>query len=175
MSADDLLALPGAGRRELIEGELREMPPAGADHGAVALGIGALIHGHAAEHGGRAFAAETGFLLASGPDTVRAPDAAYVSDAHAARVGSCPGYWPGPPDLAVEVVSPSDTFTAVHSKALGWLEAGCALVLVVDPSAARVTRYRDATDVTIHAAGDVIDCGPAMPGFSPTATALLQA
>lgn len=173
LTADELLALQGDGRRELIKGELREMAAAGAEHGRVAGGIGALMHRHAVQHGGHFFAAETGFLLESDPDTVRAPDAAYVSAAHAARVGLCAGYWPGPPDLAVEVVSPSDTYTEVHSKALFWLEAGCALVLVVDPAAARVTRYRADAEMTIHTGADPVDCAPAMPGFTPTAAALL--
>lgn len=173
MTADELLALRGDGRRELIEGELREMEPAGGNHGIVALEIGALVREYARAHGGRAFAAETGFRLASDPDTVRAPDAAYVSAAAARAVGSSPGFWPGAPDLAAEVVSPGDSYSEVHEKALGWLAAGSTIVLVADPAAGHVTRYRSAADVSVLAADEAVDCAPAMPGFAPTAAALL--
>ena len=80
LTAEELLRLPDDDRRlELIEGALREMPPAGAEHGTVAFHIAALLQRHITAHdAGRGFAAETGFLLARDPDTVRAPDAAFV-------------------------------------------------------------------------------------------------
>lgn len=173
MTADELLSLQGEGRRELIEGILREMPPAGADHGAVALQVGAQVLGYAQDHGGRAFAAETGFLLAQEPDTVRAPDAAYVGRERADAIGSSPGFWPGPPDLAAEVLSPGDTYSEVHDKVLAWLAAGCQVVLVVDPSTERVTRYRGSDDVVTFSDEERVDCAPAMPGFAPAVTQLL--
>ena len=165
----------GDGRRELIEGVVREMVPAGADHGTVAWEIGGLLRDYVRANGGRGFAAETGFRLATDPDTVRAPDAAYVTAEHAQSVGSSPGYWPGAPDLAVEVVSPSDTYTEVHQKALFWLAAGCRVVLVVDPGAADVSRHRSRDDSATFSGDQAVDCEPAMPGFAPTAAALLGA
>src|SRR5947209_8617935 len=173
MTADELLTLPGDGRRELVEGVLHEMGPAGGDHGAAASEVGALLHEYRRRHGGRSFAAETGFVLARNPDTVRAPDAAYVGPDRARTVGRSPGFWPGPPDLAAEVVSPGDTFSAVHEKAIAWISAGCKVVLVIDPSAGRVTRYRAADDVTIFAGAQRVECAPAMPGFMPTADELV--
>jgi Uma2 family endonuclease len=158
MTAQELAAVGGDGRFELIDGELRTLVPAGGDHGTIALSIGALIHAYARERGGRAFAAETGFQLSSSPDTVRAPDAAYVEARRAAEVGASPGYWPGAPDVAVEVVSPHDTYSELHEKALGWLAAGASVVLVADPRAGHVTRYRSATDVTVHGGQDELDC-----------------
>jgi Uma2 family endonuclease len=171
--AEDLAVLRGPGRFELIDGELREMAPAGGDHGIVALNIGALVLAYARAHGGRAFAAETGFLLSEDPDTVRAPDAAYVNGERAREIGSSPGYWPGAPDLVVEVVSPHDTYSEVHEKALSWLAAGAAVVLVADPSSGHVTRYRSPADVTVLAAGEPVDCSPAKPGFAPIVSELL--
>jgi Uma2 family endonuclease len=170
LTAEDLLGMPGAGRRELIEGVLHEMPPAGGDHGAVASEIGGLLREYRKAHGGRTFAAETGFLLGRQPDTVRAPDAAYVTAEHARRVGSSPGYWPGAPDLAVEVVSARDA--DMHEKALSWLGAGCRVVLVVDPGTGRVTRYRTPSDVVVLSGEQPVDCAPAMPGFAPAAGSL---
>lgn len=165
----------GDGRRELIEGVVHEMEPTGGEHGQIAARVSTLIDLYAHEHGGVAFAAETGFRLASDPDTVRAPDAAYVNAVDAERVGRTRAYWPGAPDLAAEVVSPRDRSTEVHAKALAWLAAGAAVVLVCDPQAATVTRYRAATDVTVHSGEQPVDCAPAMPGFAPTADALLAA
>lgn len=173
MNAEDLLAMPGDACRELIEGELREMNPAGGDHGTVAIRIGRLIDQYAEVHGGRAFAAETGFKLASDPDTVRAPDAAYVDAEHARRVGRSPGFWPGAPDLAVEVVSPTDSYSDLHEKALQWLAAGAGVVLVCDPASRRVTRYRPPGEITVHAGAQTVDCSPAAPGFTPAVETLL--
>lgn len=171
-TAEDLLAM-GEGRRELIEGVVSETEPASGDHGRVAWEIGGLLRDYAREHGGVGFAAETGFRLGSDPDTVRAPDAAYVTAEHASRVGRSPGYWPGAPDLVAEVVSPRDSFSAVHSKALTWLAAGARVVLVCDPQEQTVTRYRAADDVTVHTGSEPVDCAPAIPGFAPAAAELL--
>ncbi len=171
MTAEELLGVRG--RCELLEGVLREMNPAGALPGMIAAEIVALLREYRLVHGGRIFAAETGFLLARNPDTVRAPDAAYVTSEHAERVGSPAGYWPGAPDLAAEVVSPGDSYTEVHEKALGWLAGGAAVVLVVDAAPGHVTRYRSVEDMVL-AAGQSVDCDPAMPGFRPLASSLLM-
>jgi hypothetical protein len=97
-------------RYELVRGELRRMPPAGDEHGYLALEIASDLRNHVkANNLGRTDAAETGFKLASDPDTVRAPDVAFVRRERAEKVGRVTGYWPGAPDLAVEVVSPNDT------------------------------------------------------------------
>ncbi|PZS14269.1 MAG: hypothetical protein DLM64_01905 [Solirubrobacterales bacterium] len=89
---------------------------------------------------GVTFGAETGFLLARDPDTVRAPDAAFVSAERADAVGRTERYWPGAPDLAVEVLSPSDSFREVEAKALDWLHACSRAVLVLDPARAHGDR-----------------------------------
>ncbi len=113
VSAEELLKLPrGEGKRyELIEGRLHMMCAAGFDHGRVAMMAGSLLTTHVqATSSGVTLGAETGFILARGPDTVRAPDAAFVSSARADAVGPSPGFWPGgAPDLAIEVVSPDDS------------------------------------------------------------------
>jgi Uma2 family endonuclease len=173
-TAEELLQLPDDDRRlELIEGELREMPPAGAEHGTVAFHIAALLQRHIAAHNaGRGFAAETGFLLARNPDTVRAPDAAFVSRERAERVGRVLGYWPGAPDLAVEVVSPGDAYSELHDKALAWLAAGTQLVLVADPATRRVTLYRSPANVTVLEGDQPVDCAPTLAGFAASASAL---
>src|SRR5690349_1239724 len=81
MTAEELLELPDDDmRHELVEGELRTMAPAGEGHGWVAMTVGARIFGHVERHDlGRVYAAETGFVLRRAPDTVRAPDVAFVA------------------------------------------------------------------------------------------------
>ena len=104
-TAEELLRMPDDGLRyELVRGELRRMTPAGNKHGYFTMNLSGPLHQHVKENGlGRVYTAETGFKLASNPDTVRAPDAAFVSQAHLDETGEVEGYWPGAPDLAVEV------------------------------------------------------------------------
>ena len=160
-------------RREIVGGELRVMTPAGAEHGRVAMTLGLLLAGHVRQHGvGVAFAAETGFLLAHEPDTVRAPDAAFISKARAETVGMTTRFWPGAPDFAAEVVSPDDRFSEVEEKALMWLQAGATAVLVVDPARHTATVYRRAGEVRVHTESDTIDLSDAVPGWRVTVSEL---
>jgi Uma2 family endonuclease len=167
-TAEQLLRLPDDGQRhELVRGELRVMAPAGFEHGRVALAIGGLLFAHVRQAGsGVALGAETGFLLASDPDTVRAPDAAFVSQQRVEEVGRTTKYWPGAPDLAVEVVSPNDSSREVQEKALQWLAAGSVAVLVLDPSACMATVYRAQGEARVHGASDTLELSDAVPGFS---------
>ena len=130
MTADDLLRMPDDGfRYELVKGELRKMAPAGHEHGRVAIRFSWRLAQHVETNDlGAVYAAETGFLISTNPDTVRAPDVAFVSRKRIEGVKKAEGYWPGAPDLAVEVVSPGDTYTEVEEKAIEWLEAGTLMV-----------------------------------------------
>ncbi len=154
-------------RHELVRGELRTMTPAGFEHGRVAVRLGRLLDVYAEETGsGVAVGAETGFVLSSDPDTVRAPDAAFVSKERAEKVGRTAKYWPGAPDFAVEVISPNDSFHEVQDKALQWLAAGTIVVLVLDPDKRTATVYRGQGDVHIHSGEDTLDLSDGVPGFT---------
>ncbi|MGD1059546.1 MAG: Uma2 family endonuclease [Solirubrobacteraceae bacterium] len=166
LSAEDLWNLPDDGmRHELIEGCLRTMTPAGAEHGRVAMTAGRLLSVHVqATDTGVTFGAETGFVLGSDPDTVRAPDAAFVSKAQSDAVGRTVRFWPGPPDFAVEVVSPGDSVSEVDAKAMGWITAGSTACLVLDPARGTATVYRAGGDVRICKDGE-LDLSDAVPGW----------
>ncbi len=154
-------------RHELVRGELRTMTPPGAEHGRVAATVGVLLGVHARQTGsGVTFAAETGFVLARDPDTVRAPDAAFIVRERVEAIGRTPKYWPEAPALAVEVVSPEDSFHEVQDKALEWLAAGAIAVLVLDPPKRTATIYRGKGDAHVHGAEETLDLGDAVPGFS---------
>jgi Uma2 family endonuclease len=167
ISAEELWRLPEDGqRRELVEGHLRVMTPAGAEHGRVASTANWLLSAHVHPSGmGVTFGAETGFVLASDPDTVRAPDAAFVTRARADAVGRTERYWPGAPDFAVEVVSPHDGFGEVEAKALGWLSAGTSAVLVLDPARRSATVYRARGDARAYDGDEEIDLSDAVPDW----------
>jgi Uma2 family endonuclease len=164
-------------RHELVRGELRTMTPAGAEHGRLAVRAGRFLDAYAEETGsGVVFGAETGFVLVSGAggqlETVRAPDAAFVSKKRAEEVGRTEKYWPGAPDFAIEIVSPNDTFHEVQDKALEWLAAGTIAVLVLDPPKRTATVYRGQGDTHVHDAEETLDLGDAVPGFSVTVAEL---
>lgn len=167
MAADELLKLQHDGfRYELVKGELRKMSPAGHEHGRVAVRFTWRLAQHVEENGlGIVYAAETGFLIASNPDTVRAPDVAFVSQARAGQSGETGGYWPGAPDLAVEVVSPGDTFAAVEEKALDWLAAGTLTVLALNPQKRSVTVYRSVSEISIIGDDAILDLSDVVPEF----------
>jgi Uma2 family endonuclease len=167
MTADDLWKLPDNGmRRELVHGELREMTPAGFDHGRVAQTVGFLLTGHVRENAlGETLAAETGFVIERDPDTVRAPDAAFVSRERHEQIGPTKRFWPEAPDFAAEVVSPEDTFREVEEKALQWLDAGTKAVLVVDPARRTATVYRGREEVHVYEGDQTIDLDDAVPGW----------
>jgi Uma2 family endonuclease len=166
MSADQLLVLPDDGRRyELVLGELRMMSPAGGRHGRIAQKLLRRLGNHVELHDlGETFAAETGFLLHTDPDTVRAPDVAYVSHARLAGRADHPGYLPLAPNLIAEVVSPTDSSSDVAEKAGSWLAAGVEIVLVVDPQNKTVCVYRPNQEIRIFSDGP-IDLNAVVPGY----------
>lgn len=167
VTAEELLRISDDGcRYELVEGEMRKMTPAGGRHGRIAMKV-ALSLGAVVEAGrlGTVFAAETGFRLTVDPDTVRAPDVAFVGGERAAELRDVVGYLPGAPDLAVEVVSPHDGYSAVGEKALGWLDAGSRMVLVVDPACRSVTVYRSRHEIRILTEDDTLDGAEVVPGW----------
>jgi Uma2 family endonuclease len=167
-TAEDLLRLPDNGfRYELVEGELTRMNPAGSRHGAVIVELTARLHQHVRmENLGRVFGAETGFILQRDPDTVRAPDIAFVRRERLEATGLPAGFYPGAPDLAVEVVSPNDTFASVDEKARAWLAAGARLVWNVRPEARVVEAYRPAHIVEILPEDQTLTSEDVIPGFA---------
>ena len=155
MTAEELLVLQLPNMRsELINGRMRVRESASLDHGRMALAIGAHLYVWVAAHGGGVtVGAETGFTLRRNPDTVRAPDAAFISSARLPR-GDVKGYAELTPDLIVEVLSPSDRAGEVRAKVADWLSAGARLVWVIDAERARADVYRaDGTSDRIAVSG----------------------
>jgi Uma2 family endonuclease len=168
MTADELLSMPDDGfRYELVKGELRKMAPAGYRHGRIAVKLSTRLDQHVTQHKlGVVCAAETGFRLAANPDVVRAPGVAFIRQGRVEEVGDVEGYWPGAPDLAVEVVSPSDTYADVQEKVFDWLEAGTRMVIVVMPRRRSVAVYRSLSDIVVLTENESLDGGDVVPGWT---------
>jgi Uma2 family endonuclease len=168
MTADELLRLPrGTWRCELIDGALRRMTPAGHVHGRVAARVAARLLEFVARHAlGAVYAAETGFLIRRAPDTVRSPDVAFVARDRLASMALLPsGYFPGAPDIAVEVLSPSDSVGDIRAKIADWLACGCAIVLVLDPDR-RIAELHRPGRVRSFVAPDEVTLDVVLPGWS---------
>jgi Uma2 family endonuclease len=166
-TADELASMPDDDlRHELVEGELITMPPASGGHGRIAARIQRQINLFDPDAKlGEAISADTGYMLSRSPDTVRAPDLAFVANKKLKTVQS---EYPFPriaPDLPVEILSPSNTAQEVSRLIDDYLQAGSSLVWVVDPAARSVTVWKpDETAVVLHE-DDEIDGGEVLPGF----------
>lgn len=168
MTAEQLLALPDEppARRDLVEGELWEMAAAGTKHGALGSRLDRIIGRYVEDHHlGEVFAAETGFTLARNPDTVLAPDVAFVRADRVPAQGIPDDFWEIAPDLAVEVVSPGDRSGKVAKKVALYLAHGVPLVWVVYPQRRTVVVHQPGAEpYTLHET-DTLDGGAVLPGF----------
>lgn len=167
LSADELLAMPDDGNRyELVKGELIQMSPTGHERGVITMNLTLPLANYSkANKPGVVCAAESGFWLKHDPDTVLAPDIAFISQARIDVGGRIPGYWEGAPDLAVEVLSPNDRVSQVEGKVAQWLAAGSRIVWVVSPKLHTVTVYRSLTEIAVLTENDTLDGGEVVPGF----------
>ena len=166
MTADELLSLPDDGYRyELVRGELRKAPLNGAEHGIVAAHFALALSLYVEPHNLGTLVANAGFLIESDPDHVRAPDLAFVRRERDEAAGYVPGYFPGPPDLAVEVISPHDRYTDVEEKVADWLAAGVQLVILVNPRNRSVTLRAPGQPPVTLTDQDTLDGGAVIPGW----------
>lgn len=167
VTAEELLRLPsGRLRYELINGELRTMSPSGFSHGRIAaLLTASLVQFVRSRELGTVCAAETGFRLTVNPDTVLAPDLAFISKQRVNQIDELKGFWPGAPDLAVEVLSPGDSKSEVMEKISQWFSFGTKQVWIVDPKHRTVTVYRSTVDRMTFSGSDDLESQDLFPGL----------
>ena len=152
------------GRYELVDGEVVELAPPNDEHGNTALNVGTAFNIYSRRRGAGQARVETGYTLRTGPDTVRGPDVSFVFHPRVEGRGS--GFPVGAPDIAVEVVSPSDTAAEVARKVAEYLSAGSQRVWAVYPASRRVLIHSADGSVLSYGADDVIADEELLPGFS---------
>jgi len=167
VTANDLLTLETAGKStELVRGRLIVREPPSTYHGRVQSILNVLVGSYVRAHAlGAVFGQDTGFKIASDPDTVRAPDLAFVDRARVAQIARR-GYAALAPDLVAEILSPDDRPGEVLAKVGDWLEAGVRLVWVIDPDRRVATVYRDDGSVMTVSSDAAVDGEAVLPGFS---------
>jgi len=167
MTAEELYALPNNGALcELVRGERRMMTPAGYDHSRIVGRLHTWLGAFALQHGlGEVMPADAGFLLSRNPDTLRAPDVSFIRTERLTPEREGP-FFPGAPDLAVEVISPNDRSGEIDEKVQDWLHHGCQVVWLVNPKWRTVTIYRSDTDIQTLTEADTLEEPTLLPGFS---------
>jgi Uma2 family endonuclease len=166
-TAEQLFGMPDDGfRHELIKGELKTMAPAGFDHGVIIMNLAVPLGQYVkANNLGVVLGAETGFKIETDPDTVRAPDIAFVRRDRIPPTGRPAEFWPGAPDLAVEVLSPGDTVYEVEERIADWLSAGTSAVWVINPKRHTAHIHRSQAQTQTLTEKDTLDGQDVVPGF----------
>lgn len=165
---EDMLALPDDGHRyDLIRGEIIKLAPATGEHGAIAGELARLIGNVARpERRGRVYTAETGFILGRDPDVLLCPDVSYVQASRLGPLEEQRQFLDQAPDLAVEVLSPSESLRSIREKVSAYLDGGTQAVWVVDPVRRSLSVYMADGSFEILSEADVLDGGEVLPGFS---------
>ena len=159
-------------RMEVSGGFLVREPRPAALHGVVVMNVIVLLHEQQKAGRGRVIA-EAGFRLDESPLVLRGPDAAFiVKERLPAAVPE--GFWTIPPDLAVEVVSPANSASDIQAKVLDYLNAGVALLWVIDPRSRSVMVYHSRSSVRLLTEQDTLDGGTVLPDFSTPVAALFD-
>lgn len=167
-TADELFNLPEDETQwcELIEGEIVHMSPPGGMHGVVGGKLMGLLFAHVNTHRlGTVVLSETGFIIGRNPDTVLAPDGAFIRRERILRAGVPKAYFTEAPSLVIEVVSPRDTVSDVAAKMHRWLKAGVEMAWVVDPFGRTVTIYRSADNIRVLTEKDTLSGEDVVAGF----------
>jgi Uma2 family endonuclease len=154
------------GKAELVRGEVVRMSFPGMEHGVIAVRIAARLLSFAEAHALGYVFAETGCILARDPDTVRGPDVAFVSFERMAGQAPHQKFVPFAPDLAVEVISPSQRPKGIREKVRDFFAGGARRVWLFYPATRTVYVLRSPTDVQILGPDDTLSGEDVLPGFS---------
>lgn len=167
MTAEEFFRLPSDDTfQELVRGEVHTSPPPGGPHGVASNEIGSLIGSHVRAHRSGWVFNQSGFRVEHDPDTVRAPDIAFVAAARLPAGHLPEGYADLVPDLVVEVVSPSDTAAEVQERMQDWLRWGARLAWLAYPRTQSVAIYEPGEAIRLLGPDDTIDGGAVLPGFT---------
>jgi Uma2 family endonuclease len=168
LTAEELWRLPDNGkRRDLVRGEVMEtVPPGGRTARSHCPGTGHAFTGMGEAWAGGCVGVESDFILSRDPDTVRSPDIFYVRAKRLSGTGIPEAYWEIAPDLAVEIVSPSESADDVREKVRHYLTAGTSLVWIVYPRTQEVIVHTPDGLARAYSGNDVLEVGDLLPGFT---------
>jgi Uma2 family endonuclease len=167
VTAEEFAGIPDDDHRyELVAGRVIRMSPPGSRHAALVTRLAIVIGQHVEAHGLGAILSSGGFKLASNPDTVREPDLAFIARERLPDAGLPDGFWPGPPDLAIEVRSPGDRSSEILAKVREYLGCGVRRVWVVDGKKRTITVHTASSAPITLGVGDSLDAGDVVTGFT---------
>jgi Uma2 family endonuclease len=167
LTAEEYLDLPDDGERgELVRGQVVREPPPSYGHGSVTGNVYFHLRRFVERHHAGRVVGEAGFVVARGPDTVRGPDVSFVSAARDAAHQGKRGFFEGAPDLAVEILSPANTWREMARKTADYFAAGAHRVWIVDPAKQTVVVHVPGRPPETLTAADRLDGGDLLPGLS---------
>ncbi len=167
MTAEEFMQLPDEDgfRHELINGEVIRMPSPQFPHSRAASRLMIHLAHFVMEHELGEVFGEIGFKLTFNPDTVLAPDVAFIAKERLDAAGETEGYWSGPPDLAVEVLSPSDRPGNVNARISDLFGYGVRQLWIVNPKKRTAAVYRSPSDSITFSGSDELEADDILPGF----------
>ena len=166
VTAEELERFPSDERRyELVAGRLVAMTPVGYRHGRTVIRFGSMLEHYTRERKLGDVLTEVGVVLAQNPDTVFAPDIAFIKRDRV-PAATPRGFWRGAADLAVEVLSPDDRPGEVRQKIAEYLRRGTPLVLVIDPEQRTVSKWAQSSTPLTLTDADTLDLSEVIDGFS---------
>jgi Uma2 family endonuclease len=175
LTAEEYARLPeGDGPDELVAGFVVWEPHPLPRHARIQVELASRLHAYSRSRELGVVLTECGFLLATDPDTVRGPDVAFVAVDRYDANEEAKGFFRGAPDLAVEILSPSNSAGEIHAKVADYLAAGSKVVWVIDPERRRASAYRTLLAPRMIPADGVLDGEDVVPGFRVTVSDLLD-
>jgi Uma2 family endonuclease len=173
ITAEEFEQMPaGAGKRELVNGEVVEQVPPNLEHGFIATFIALMLVTWSQQGRHGYVGVESGFIVSRTPDNVRSPDVFFISAEHLKAVSSLKGFSQQPPDLAVEVISPSESAEEIHGKVRDYLAAGTAMVWTIFPDRREVVAHTPDGIARTFGPDATLEFPEMLPGFSCAVAAI---
>lgn len=175
VTGEMLLAMSDMGPCELVEGRIVHMGPTADDHAGYESNFDEYIKGFVRQHRlGKVRVGEVGIYIRRAPDTLRAADVAFISDARYSQRKQKRGFLDVAPDLIVEIMSPDDRWSEVTQKLGEYFSIGVRLIWVAEPRTRTVYAYRSLTDVREFKEADYLPGDDVLPGFSVLVAKLFE-
>lgn len=163
MSEEEFLALPkDLGHIELVDGEVVTVPTT-LRHEDIGMNLMELMFAAGVRRHGRLFGSSAGFRMTNG--NIRSPDLSFVRSARLPDGRAPEAIGDGAPDLAVEILSPSERPGAVYGKLGEYFDAGAEQVWLIRPEAGTLTVYGTSVEPVVLTGDDTLDGGDLLPGF----------